>query len=321
MQKKLLFIPVMTLITQTALATTPFKPYVDLTINTQWSNQTNQQEPQDLVAKSAESGVKNFTLAFITDAGSCQPAWGSQQMYAVSANWGAHLTDAMREAGIQYTIAFGGATGDDMSKACDDNALFNVYEKVLSTYQPQGLDFDIENGSADVAKTMRVLSKLQASHPHLPISFTLPVLPEGLTAEGIRVVKAAHDNGLTFTVNIMAMDYGPAYNGNMGDYAIQAATSLFAQIKQIAPEKNDTTIWNMIEITPMIGVNDVNIEEFKLADADKLRQFANTKHLNAISMWSFFRDMPCDSKWASPICSGNNLQQKPYEYSARFNGN
>lgn len=297
----------------------PYKPYVDLTINTRWSNETNQQEPQDLVTKSAESNVKNFTLAFITDAGSCQAAWGSQPMYAVSNNWGAHLTDAMRKAGIKYTVAFGGATGDDMSKACDDNALINTYEKILSVYQPDGLDFDIENGSADVTKIMRVLTKIQAGHKDVTISFTLPTLPEGLTADGMNVVKAAHAAGLKFAVNIMAMDYGPAYNNSMGDYAIQAANSLFAQIKKIAPEKTDAAIWNMIEVTPMIGVNDVNIEEFKLADADKLRQFAIQKNLNSLSIWSFFRDTPCDSKWASPICSGNNLQQTPYEYSAHFN--
>ena len=306
-------------LTNTAFSSSvPYKPYVDLTINTHWNNETNQQEPQDLVVKSAESGVKNFTLAFITDAGNCQAAWGSQQMYSVNNNWGAHLTDAMRKAGIKYTVAFGGATGDDMSKACDDTALLSTYEKILNTYQPSGLDFDIENGSADVAKIMRTLTKIQAVHKDVALSFTLPTLPEGLTTEGINVVKAAHNAGLTFTVNIMAMDYGPAYNGNMGDYAIQAANSLFAQIKQIAPKKNDAAIWKMIEVTPMIGVNDVNIEEFKLADADKLRDFANEKELNALSIWSFFRDTPCDSKWASPICSGNNLQQIPYEYSKHF---
>ena len=74
----------------------------------------------------------------------------------------------------------------------------------------------------------------------------------------------------------------------------------------------------MTEVTPMIGVNDVNTEEFTLADVDTLRIFAAQNNLGGLSMWSITRDQPCADKWAGPTCSGNNLQTMPYEFAKRF---
>jgi hypothetical protein len=84
------------------------------------------------------------------------------------------------------------------------------------------------------------------------------------------------------------------------------------------PEKSDSALWKMVEVTPMIGVNDVNVEQFTLKNVDTLRNFADKNHLGSLSMWSISRDKPCADKWASPTCSGNNLQSKAYEFSQRF---
>lgn len=297
---------------------TYFSPYADLTINAHWDSHYQDMEPMDLVKISQLSGVKNFHLAFITDAGNCSPAWGGQSSYVLSSAWGSHLTDRLRANAIDYTISFGGASGTDLSRTCSQAKLITSFEQVLKTYQPQGLDFDIENGSADVFKIMNALKRVQAIHPNLKISFTLPVLPEGLTASGQDVVKQAKAQGLHYAVNIMAMDFGPAYVNDMGQYAIQATTNLFNFLKSLYSEKSDTALWQMIEVTPMIGVNDVNVEQFTLANVDTLRNFAQLNHLGALSMWSLARDMPCADRWASPVCSGNNLQIKPYEFAQRF---
>lgn len=311
-----------TLVTTSALASqsqaVKFSPYADLTINTHWDPQYQDMEPMDLVAISKSTGINHYHLAFITDAGSCNPAWGGQSSYSVKNSWGAHLTDKMRANSIGYIISFGGASGSDMSQSCNESQLASTFEQVLKTYQPQGLDFDIENGSANVPKLMSVLKKIQTSHPDLKISFTLPVLPEGLTASGQDVVAQAKANDLNYSVNIMAMDYGPAYVNDMGQYAIQASTNLFNFLKGLYPTKSDSALWQMVEVTPMIGVNDVNVEQFTLANVDTLRNFAQQNNLGLLSMWSIARDNPCADKWASPICSGNNLQSKPYEFSQRF---
>lgn len=300
--------------------TTRFSPYADITLNTYWDSKYNAMEPADLSAISAISGVKNFSLAFITDAGSCQAAWGGQSSYAIADAWGRHMTDKMLASGIDFTISLGGANGNDLSKMCSENQLTSAYEHIIKTYQPKGLDFDIENGTAIVPKVVKALQNIQNVHPDIKLSFTLPVMPEGLTAEGKNIVKQAHDANLHFAVNIMAMDYGPAYPNDMGAYAIQAATNLHDFLQSLYPQKADADVWNMVEVTPMIGVNDVNVEQFTLKNVDTLRQFANQNHIGALSMWSITRDKPCADKWASPICSGNNLQSVPYEFSKRFLG-
>lgn len=292
-----------------------FSPYADLTINTHWDSNYQDMEPMDLATISQASGVTHFHLAFITDAGACNPAWGSQTSYSTNSAWGSHLTDKLRSSHIDFIISFGGASGNDISMACTDTQLVNAYEQIIKTYQPKGLDFDIENGTANVAKTMHALQQIQTNHPDLKISFTLPTLPEGLTAEGQSVVTQAKAANLHFSINIMAMDYGPSYTDTMGKYAIQAATNLFGFLKSLYPNLADNSLWQMIEITPMIGVNDVSVEEFKLTDADVLREFFKQNKLGGLSMWSITRDIPCKDKWASPICSGNNLQSQPYEFS------
>ncbi|MHB1949603.1 MAG: chitinase [Gammaproteobacteria bacterium] len=295
-----------------------FSPYADLTINTHWDSQYQDMEPMDLSMVSQESGITSYHLAFITDAGSCAPAWGAQSAYSIDKSWGVHLTEKLRAKNISYIIAFGGASGNDLSMACSDIQLVKAYEDIIKIYKPQGLDFDIENGTANVAKIMHALQQIQKQHPELKISFTLPTLPEGLTREGENVVIQAKSAGLKFAVNIMAMDYGPSYVKDMGVYAEQAGKNLFRFLLSLYPEKLSRDIWKMVEITPMIGVNDVSVEEFTLQNVDTVRGFAQMNLIGGLSMWSVARDKPCADKWASPICSGNNLQSKPYEYAQRF---
>lgn len=306
-------------ITNYAEAAVKFSPYADVTINTHWDSQYQDMEPMDLVAVSKASGIHDYHLAFITDAGTCVPAWGGQESYSVSSKWGSHLTDAMRANNIAYTIAFGGATGNDLSKGCSEQQLVSVINNVIATYQPAGLDFDIENGTADVPKLMRALYSVQTNHKNLSLSFTLAVLPEGLTHEGEAIIKTANENHLNYHVNIMAMDYGPAYTNDMGQYAIQAATNVKEFLQSLYTEKSENELWQMVEVTPMIGVNDVSIEQFTLTNVNTLRQFANQVKLGGLSMWSVARDNPCRDKWASPICSGNNLQIASYDFARRFN--
>lgn len=298
----------------------PYSPYADLTINTHWDPNYEDMEPMELDKISQKTGINNYYLAFITDIGNCNPGWGGLADYSLDKSWGKHLTDRLKTAGIKYAVSLGGAAGSDISRACTDSQLVNRYEQVISTYQPNGLDFDIENGTADVPKVMNALMTIQCSHPELKLSFTLPVMPEGLTQHGKDIILKAQNANLNFSVNIMAMDYGDAYPGDMAQYAIQAATNTFNFLKSIYPGKDDATLWKMIQVTPMIGVNDVNVEKFTLANTDTLRNFAQQQQLDGLAMWSIARDQPCPDKWASPTCSGDNLQSVPYEFSAHFLG-
>lgn len=304
-------------VTQTSLAFSqtdalcvPFTPYQSIAGNTVGG------EPQDLVAVTQKTGIKSYNFAFVSDGGNCKPVWSSGR--TVASGWGQGLMDRMRAAGIQYRISFGGAGSTDISKKCSVVQLINTYQQIINIYQPIGLDFDIENTAVNSPNIMTALKTIVINNPNLKISFTLPVMPSGLTAPAKNVVSLAKNAGLNYVVNIMTMDYGPSYSGDMGQYAIQAATKTLSYLKTLYPQETDNNLWQMIALTPMIGVNDIPTEIFTLKNTDVLNNFAQTNHLAWLSMWSLGRDKPCSSKVASSSCSGANAQAKQYEFSQHF---
>lgn len=300
--------------------TVSFSPYADMTINTHWDPKYQDMEPMNLYAISQKSGIKDYHLAFITDSNICAPAWGGQSSYSTSNEWGSHLINLLKKNHIHYAISFGGANGSDISMNCTEPQLVQAYEQIIKTYQPESLDFDIENSLVNVPNLMQALSQIQKNYPDLKLSFTLPVLPEGLVSAGQMVLKEAQAQNLNYSINIMAMDYGPAYTGDMGDYAIQAAENVYNFLKQLYPARSGKSLWHMIQVTPMIGVNDVNAEHFTQKDAQKLAEFSlNSEHrLGGLAMWAVARDNPCSNPWASPVCSGADMQSAPYEYARDF---
>ncbi|MFG2945575.1 glycoside hydrolase family 18 protein [Streptomyces adustus] len=266
--------------------TAGFAPYVD----------TSLYPAYDLLANVAATGVKNYNLAFVTDGGGCTPKFGGVSDLA---NDGvASQIGALRAKGGDVRVSFGGASGSELATTCSSaDALAAAYGKAVDAFKLTKVDFDVEGGAlpntAANTKRAQAIAKLQKQHPGLDVSFTLPVMPEGLTQDGVNLLANAKQNGVAInTVNIMAMDYGPAYSGDMGTYAEQAATATQAQIKSVL-SLSDSAAWKAVAVTPMIGVNDVASEIFKVDDAAQLVAFAKSKGLGGLSMWSATRDKQC----------------------------
>ncbi|KJY46202.1 sugar hydrolase, partial [Streptomyces sp. NRRL S-444] len=263
-----------------------FAPYVDTSLYPAF----------DLLDTAAKTGVKEFNLAFITSGGGCSPLWGG--VTALGDDRVASQIAGLRAKGGDVRVSFGGAAGSELGLACASPAdLAAAYGKVVDTYKLTKVDFDIEGAALpDTAANSRraqAIAQLQKSHPGLDVSFTLPVMPEGLTQPGVDLIANAKQNGVAVSaVNIMAMDYGPAYSGDMGGYAIQAATATQAQIKGVLG-LSDAAAWKTVAVTPMIGVNDVSSEVFKVDDATQLVEFARSKGLGWLAMWSGARDKQC----------------------------
>ncbi|MFE2885646.1 cellulose binding domain-containing protein [Streptomyces sp. NPDC059272] len=263
-----------------------FAPYVDTSLYPAF----------DLLANVTATGVKNYNLAFITDGGGCTPKWGG--VTDLASDGVASQIGALRAKGGDVRVSFGGASGSELATTCGSaSALATAYGKVVDAYGLTKADFDIEGGALPntAANTIRAqaIAKLQQQHPNLDVSFTLPVMPEGLTQDGVNLLSNAKSNGVKIsTVNIMAMDYGPAYSGDMGTYATQAATATQAQVKSVLG-LSDSAAWKAVAVTPMIGVNDVASEIFKVDDATQLVDFAKSKGLGGLSMWSATRDKQC----------------------------
>ncbi|MFI5863831.1 cellulose binding domain-containing protein [Streptomyces sp. NPDC051546] len=289
-----------------------FAPYVD----------TSLYPAYDLLDTAAKTGVKEFHLAFVTSGGACAPLWGGVTELAndkVAAQIG-----ALRAKGGDVRVSFGGAAGHELALNCGSaQELAAAYGKVIDHYRLTKVDFDIEGAAlpdtAANARRAQAIALLQSSHPGLDVAFTLPVMPEGLTQPGVALLADAKKAGVRIHgVNIMAMDYGPAYSGDMGRYAIQAATATQAQIKGVLG-LSDAAAWKAVAVTPMIGVNDVTSEIFTVADATQLVDFASEKGIGRLAMWSATRDRQCPAgsvNYADPTCS--SILQQPLAFTRAF---
>jgi chitinase len=185
-----------------------------------------------------------------------------------------------------------------------------MYQSVFNAYPNiSGQDFDIEGG-INTTIVAQALRGLKAANPGKSISLTLPVLPTGLVAAGLAIVNACHNVGFRpDTINVMAMDYGSA-NDNGGNMLLSA---------QQAAQSTRNQTGDMIGLTPMIGINDVNTEFFTLSNASALVAWARGQsYINRLAFWSLARDNgSCPNQgFASPVCSG--VAQSQWQFSSLF---
>ncbi|WP_293222602.1 Calx-beta domain-containing protein, partial [Mycolicibacterium sp.] len=306
-----------------------FAPYVDMA---GWP-------VPDLVAMSKATGASLFTLGFLQVDPAGNPAWGgygvlepnSTDAQAVAIN---KSIAALRAAGGDVMISFGGAAGTSLAQSyvargLSAQALANAYAGVVDTYSLTHLDFDIEGAAvadaASIALNSSALKLLQQARPQVQIWYTLPVLPQGLTIDGLNVVQSALTAGVKLAgVNVMAMDYGdgpaPTSGPNaqtMGTYAIQSAQSTYNQLSSLYAKNGQTFAWKQIGVTPMIGVNDITSEVFTVADAQALQAFAVSKGLGMLSLWSVERDYP--GTLGQPTHNASGVSSPAGSFSGAFN--
>ncbi|MFJ6465314.1 chitinase [Streptomyces sp. NPDC091387] len=251
-----------------------------------------------------------YNLAFVVaDGDACTPVWGGSAAAtdpAVVAR-----VAALTSSGADVRVSFGGAAGTEPALACDSaRELADAYGQVLDAVGATRADFDIEGDAltdtASVTRRNEALHLLQQERD-VDITYTLPVMPDGLEADGTAVLDDAVAQGVDVSaVNIMAMNYSSSHDGDMGDYARQAAEAAHGQIADLLG-LSEKKAWRALHITVMIGVNDVAGETFTLADAASLRSFARSVGVGALSQWAAFRDRPCtggNTSKASDTCSG-----------------
>ena len=288
-----------------------FSPYIDMSLSSS----------QNLVEIVQAAGVEDITLAFMLNSGTDQIGWGGvgniQNDGLPGGSTMLAQIEAVQQQGVNVRVSFGGAVGSEPAlQFSSADALADAYQSVIDRYHVNALDFDIEGGAIanSTANHLRneVLVQLNLDNPDLDISFTLPVMPTGLTYEGINLLAQAKQDGVEIdVVNIMAMDYGAyADSGDMGQDAIDAALATVSQLRGMGIDAK-------VGITPMIGINDVQSEVFTLEDATQLMAFAkDNPDIASIGMWSLGRDNASQLNTVSPVASG--ITQNPYEFSGVF---
>jgi len=290
-----------------------FSPYKDVGISMNWN--TN-------VISTKVTGTLTPLLNVMPDK---VPAvtWAFATGECGQENWAGIKADALAAANVKnftaanknYVISTGGAAG---AFTCSTPEGMRSFINRYASKNLVGVDFDIEAGQSAVAinSLVQQVKAVEADYPNLRFSFTIATLgstngqaltaPYGdLNATGYNVIQALAKYPLAnYTINLMVMDYGPAGSGvcvlngaglcDMGKTAIQAARNLTARFG--VPSER-------IELTPMIGVNDVRDELFSLEDTDKMIEWAIANGLAGVHFWSVDRDTPCTQESASPICS------------------
>lgn len=209
-------------------------------------------------------------------------------------------------------ISFGGENGQELAQVITDvNSLVSAYQSVINTYYLNVLDFDIEGGAiswsaygTNIDNRNKALAILQQNNPGLKIWYTLPVLPQGLTADGLALVNNAISRGVVFDVHLMTMDFGddaaPNPANKMGSYCIQAAQSTYNQLESLK-------FLGKIGIIPMIGINDQTDEIVWQTDIQQILSFCqSTSYINYLGFWCQPRDQYEAAKqtWSSETCSG-----------------
>ncbi|MFG2782813.1 chitinase [Streptomyces prunicolor] len=253
-----------------------------------------------------------YNLSFAIAKGStCTPEWNGTT--AIDNSAVKSRISALKTSGASVRVSFGGASGKELAETCTSaTALAKAYGEALDAAGSTQADFDIEGDaltdSTSVALRSKAIALLQKERTDLKVSFTLPVMPSGLDSDSLALLESANDNAVAVsTVNIMTMNYGESYTGDMGDYAITSATATHTQLKKVFG-LSDAGAWQGMALTSMLGVNDVSGETFSLSDAAQVRTFAEEKEVAWVSMWSTFRDQQCESGSsdddAATDCSG-----------------
>ena len=252
-------------------------------------------------------GVNALTLAFAT--GECgSETWdGADPRHITNGN-----LPAFDQAGIDFIISTGGEAG---VFTCATDAAMETFIAHYASPRLIGFDSDIERGqSIDVIASLVHASgprRRDIRHCGSASRSRRGGASDGslasLNDDGQRVMQAIRDAGLKdFYVNLMVMDYGEAIPRNcvvsaavcnMGRSAIQAARNVHVRYR---------VPMSRIELTPMIGVNDVVSNVFTLDDARLLAAFVRDSGLGGLHFWSLDRDAPCEPGAAaiSSVCSG-----------------
>ena len=209
------------------------------------------------------TGVKFFTMAFINSRG-CEATWfGILSLTDPFATERGNDINSLRALGGDAIVSFGGASGAELAEVCGSaSATQAQYQRVITMYGLRRVDFDIEGAAVAIPTSVNIrnqaIAGLQRVNPGLEVSYTLPVLPTGLTQDGINLLKNAVQNGVNLTtINLMTFDYG-SFQGPSADLHIQAINATADQLGQagLLPQLSQAQRRAMMSITIMNGNDD-----------------------------------------------------------------
>jgi len=242
----------------------------------------------DMAADMSATGLKYYTLAFLTSQSGCTLQWedGGDGLGAFASQ-----ISAIQNAGGNVIISFGGEGSTELAQSCTNvSQLTAAYQSVVNTYGVTRLDFDIEGGTlSDTSATSirdQALAALQAEDPAVQVDFTLGVSPQGLptgTGSEYALLQDAKSKGVKVSVvNIMTMDFYDGTNNDLGD-AESAAQGTASQLSGLYGISTSAA-YAMMGLTPIAGTNDDG-SYFSTANAQSLESFAASNGVQELAFW------------------------------------
>jgi chitinase len=265
----------------------------------------------------------------------CAPSWGgayTPDEAGDSLDLDRRISQ-LRAAGGNVMLSVGGQSNTELAVACTDQArLTDAYRQLVKRYDVGTLDLDVEGAAlADAASLQRRAAAIRTlqSERKLDVWLTLPVSPDGLTADGVEAVRATLQDGVQLRgVNVMTMDYGnDSGTPNMLTLSTRALNATHKQLSdlylRLGVQLTSSQVWSRIGATPMIGQNDIDAERFTVDNARGLASFAVEKGLGRVSMWSINRDAPCTGTFTNVVVHSNTCSGVPQDalaFSSVFAG-
>jgi chitinase len=280
--------------------------------------------PQPPAGVLAATGVKDVTLAFILSHGKCSPEWDGSRPLLGGAD--EHAIEAVRAAGGDVDVSFGGWSGKKLGSACKTpEALAAAYQQVIDAYSLHAIDIDIEHGEFTNKKTrvrvVAALAAVQRANPGLEISITFGTGEAGPERDGQSLIADAAAIGFQPSVwTLMPFDFGAPVT-DMGQISIRAAEGLERELAT-RYGLSAALAYEHVGISSMNGMTDERDETVSAANFQAMLGFAQQHHLGRLTFWAINRDRPCPAKSAEEEeCSG--IEQQPYEFTdllAQYHG-
>jgi hypothetical protein len=245
--------------------------------------------------------------------GGCNPAWDSSRPLTGGADQQA--IDAIRSAGGDVEISFGGWSGSKLGPNCADaNALAGAYQKVIDAYRLKVVDIDIENSDEFENDAVRrrivdALKIVKQRNPGVKTVLTFGTTKTGPNYYGTQLINETKAAGANIDVyTIMPFDFGGT---NMYTDTVNAAEGLKNALKS-AFGWSDATAYGHLGISGMNGLTDQQ-EQVSPQTWTQIRDYAKSKGLVRLAFWSVNRDRACPGGGVVSNCSG--IAQTDWEFT------
>lgn len=260
----------------------PAAPYLYLG----WGN------PPSATSVMSQTGVRAFTMAFILSSGGCNAAWDGSR--PLTGGVDQQTINAIKAAGGQVQISFGGWSGNKLGPNCSTPAAYaGAVQQVINAHQPHVVDFDIENSDEfeNTAVQDRILQGLiivKQNNPDVKIAVTIGTGRSGPEGAGTRLINRAAQLGVPIdNYTIMPFNFG---SSNIAQDTINAAEGLKNQLKA-ANGWTDAQAYAHMGISGMNGSSDQG-EITTAAAWTQIRDYARNNGLTRLAFWSVNRDQP-----------------------------